>query len=143
MTQRLRDIMTQNVATVQPHQSIAEAAKIMEDYNVGAVPVVENGQCVGMITDRDITVRAVAGHMDHNTRVNSIMTKNILTASANTTVHEAADMMARHQIRRLPVVDNNQVAGIVALGDLAVQNIYENEAGEALANISEQSPGQG
>lgn len=143
MTQCLRDIMTKNVATVQPHQSIAEAAKIMEDYNVGAVPVVENGQCVGMITDRDITVRAVAGHMDHNTKVNSIMTKNILTASANTSVHEAADMMARHQIRRLPVVDNNQVAGIVALGDLAVQNIYENEAGEALANISEQSPGQG
>lgn len=143
MTQCLRDIMTKNVATVQPHQSIAEAAKIMEDYNVGAVPVVENGQCVGMITDRDITVRAVAGHMDHNARVNSIMTKNILTASANTTVHEAADMMARHQIRRLPVVDNNEVAGIVALGDLAIENIYENEAGEALANISEQSPGQG
>ncbi|BAU29335.1 CBS domain-containing protein [Aneurinibacillus soli] len=143
MTQRLQDIMTTNVATVQPHQSIAEAAKIMEDYNVGAVPVVENGQCVGMITDRDITVRAVAGHMDSNTRVNSIMTKNILTASANTSVHEAADMMARHQIRRLPVMDNNQVAGIVALGDLAVQNIYENEAGDALANISESSPGQG
>lgn len=141
MTQRLQDIMTRSVATVQPHQSIADAARIMDEYNVGAVPVVENGQCVGMITDRDIAVRAVAGRMDGNTKVSSVMTKNIVTASANTTVHEAAEMMARNQIRRLPVMDNNQVAGIVALGDLAVQNIYENEAGEALANISE--PGSG
>ncbi|MBN6188212.1 CBS domain-containing protein [Aneurinibacillus sp. BA2021] len=136
MSQRLQDIMTRQVATVQPHQTLEEAARIMNDYNVGAVPVVENGQCVGMITDRDIAIRAAAQNRDSQTQVRNVMTHNIVTASAQMDVHEAADLMAKNQIRRLPVVDNNQVVGIVALGDLAVENIYQNEAGDALSSIS-------
>jgi CBS domain-containing protein len=137
MTQRLDDVMTKNVATVRPDQPIRDAAKIMHENNVGIVPVVENGQCVGMLTDRDIVVRATSSGRDGNTPIGNIMTKNVVTASSQMDVHEAAKLMAQHQIRRLPVVDNNQLNGIVALGDLAVQEIYENEAGDALSNISE------
>ncbi|GEN33200.1 MULTISPECIES: CBS domain-containing protein [Aneurinibacillus] len=139
MSQRLQDIMTRQVATVQPNQTLQEAANIMNSYNVGAVPVVENGQCVGMITDRDIAIRASAQNRDSQTKVRDIMTHNIVTAPAQMDVHEAAALMAKNQIRRLPVVDNNQVVGIVALGDLAVQDIYQNEAGDALSSISQPS----
>jgi CBS domain-containing protein len=137
MAQRLRDVMTRQVATVHPNQTLEEAAKIMSEYNIGPVPVVENGQCVGMITDRDIAIRATAHNRDSQTRVRDVMTHNIVTASADMDVHDAADLMAKHQIRRLPVVDNQQVVGIVSLGDLAVRDIYENEAGSALSDISQ------
>jgi CBS domain-containing protein len=143
MSQRLRDIMTRQVATVQPSQSIQDAAEIMNEYNVGAVPVVENGQCVGMITDRDIAIRAAAHNRDSQTRVRDVMTHHAVTAPAEMNVHEAADLMAKNQIRRLPVVDNQQMVGIVALGDLAVENIYQNEAGDALSDISQPYPTRG
>ncbi|WCK55754.1 CBS domain-containing protein [Aneurinibacillus sp. Ricciae_BoGa-3] len=136
MTQRLEEIMTKVVATVRPDQPIRDAAKIMHEYNVGIVPVVENGQCVGMLTDRDIVIRATSSGRDGNTPISNIMTKNVVTASSQMDVHQAANLMAQHQIRRLPVVDNNQLNGIVSLGDLAVEEIYENEAGDALSNIS-------
>ncbi|MED0676677.1 CBS domain-containing protein [Aneurinibacillus thermoaerophilus] len=143
MSQRLQDIMTRQVATVQPNQTLEEAARIMNEYNVGAVPVVENGQCVGMITDRDIAIRASAHNRDSQTKVRDVMTHNIITAPADMDVHEAADLMAKNQIRRLPVVDHNQLVGIVSLGDLAVQDIYQNEAGMALSDISQNYPNRG
>ncbi|AMA73842.1 CBS domain-containing protein [Aneurinibacillus thermoaerophilus] len=143
MSQRLQDIMTRQVATVQPNQTLEEAARIMNEYNVGAVPVVENGQCVGMITDRDIATRASAHNRDSQTKVRDVMTHNIITAPADMDVHEAADLMAKNQIRRLPVVDHNQLVGIVSLGDLAVQDIYQNEAGMALSDISQNYPNRG
>ncbi|WP_027416797.1 CBS domain-containing protein [Aneurinibacillus terranovensis] len=136
MTQKLESIMTKQVSAVRPDQPIADAANIMHQYDVGAVPVVQNGQCVGIVTDRDIAIRAVANGRDGNTPVSNVMTKNVVTASSQMDVHEAARLMAQHQIRRLPVVDNGELNGMVALGDLAVQDIYENEAGDALSNIS-------
>lgn len=140
MTQSLEQIMTRNVATVSPQQSVADAAQIMSQYNVGSVPVVQNGQCVGIITDRDISLRVTAKGMDASTtKVETVMSKDIITGTPQMDVHEAANILAQHQIRRLPVVENNRLTGIVSLGDLAVQNIYQNEAGEALSNISKPS----
>lgn len=140
MSQKLQDIMTQKVATVTPQQSVQEAAQLMSQYNVGAIPVVENGKCVGIVTDRDITLRAVSqGQAPGNTKVQAVMTDGIVTGTPQMDVHEAANLMAQRQIRRLPVVENGQLAGIVALGDLATQNIYQNEAGQALTQISEPS----
>ena len=130
--------MTTNVATVSPQQTVAEAAQMMSQHNIGSVPVVQNGQPVGMITDRDITLRVTAqGENPQSITVDSIMSTNLATGTPEMDVHEAANLMAQRQIRRLPVVENNQLAGIVALGDLAVQNIYQNEAGEALSSISQ------
>ncbi|MEW6696717.1 MAG: CBS domain-containing protein [Bacillota bacterium] len=140
MSQKLQDIMTQKVATVTPQQSVQEAAQLMSQYNVGAIPVVENGKCVGIVTDRDITLRAVSqGQAPGNTKVQAVMTDGIVTGTPQMDVHEAANLMAQRQIRRLPVVENGQLAGIVALGDLATQSIYQNEAGQALTQISEPS----
>ncbi|MBO8137557.1 MAG: CBS domain-containing protein [Desulfotomaculum sp.] len=135
--------MTENVATVSPQQTVAEAAQIMSRYNVGSVPVVQNGKPVGMLTDRDITLRVSAQGQDANTtQVQSVMSSGVMTGTPEMDVHEAAKLMSQNQIRRLPVVQNGQVAGIVSLGDLAVKNIYQNEAGEALSNISKPSSPQ-
>ncbi|MEW6066243.1 hypothetical protein P378_03370 [Desulforamulus profundi] len=140
MSQKLQDIMTQKVATVNPQQTVQEAAQLMSQHNVGSIPVVENGQCVGIITDRDIALRAVSqGQNPATTKVQSVMTTGIVTGTPQMDVHEAANLMAQRQIRRLPVVENGRLAGIVALGDLATQNIYQNEAGQALTQISEPS----
>ncbi|MGO4889707.1 CBS domain-containing protein [Anaerobacillus sp. MEB173] len=136
MAQTLQNLMTTNVATVSPQQSVQEAAKLMEQHNVGSIPVVENGQLRGIITDRDIALRATAHGIDSNTQVSECMTTDVVMANSSMDVHEAANLMAQRQIRRLPVVDNNQMVGIVAIGDLATVDIYENEAGEALSSIS-------
>ncbi len=138
MSKTLQQIMSTNVATVSPQQTVAEAAQIMSQYNVGAVPVVQNGKPVGIITDRDIALRVTANAKNPAaTKVEAAMSTELVTGTPDMDVHQAANLMAQKQIRRLPVVDNNGLAGIVALGDLAVQNIYQDEAGEALSSISQ------
>lgn len=136
MTDTLRQVMTKDIVCVSPQQSIQEAAQLMENYNVGSIPVVENGQLRGIITDRDITIRSTSHGDNTQTPVSEVMSTDIVSGSPDMDVHEAADLMARCQVRRLPVVENNQVVGMVALGDFATQNIYEDEAGEALSDIS-------
>lgn len=133
---KLKDAMTKQVVSVRPFQSIAEAAQIMNDHNVGSVPVVEKGQCIGIITDRDIAIRAVARNQGANLEVRDIMTKNVVTADSHMDVQDAINLMAENQIRRIPVMDNEQLGGIVSLGDLAVSDGYQGEAGEALSDIS-------
>lgn len=140
----LQDIMTRNVITVSPQQSVQEAADMMSQYNIGFVPVVQNGQSIGIITDRDITLRVTAkGHSPQATKIESVMSRDVVTATPHMEIHEAANLMAQKQIRRLPVVDNNnRLCGVVALGDLAVKETYQGEAGEALSIISEPSAPQ-
>jgi CBS domain-containing protein len=112
----------------------------MKKLNVGCIPVTENGRVVGIITDRDVVMRNVAdGKTPENTRVDEVMSKSLITATPDMDVHRAADMMAQNQIRRLPVLEKDRMVGIVSIGDLAVRNIYENEAGEALSSISKPS----
>ena len=138
MVQSLQEIMSKNVATITPQQTAAEAAQLMTQNNIGSVPVVQNGQCVGILTDRDITLRTTATGADANTtKVEDIMSKNVVTATPQMDVHEASQLMADKQIRRLPVVENNKLTGIVAIGDIAVEQKYQNEAGDALSEISE------
>lgn len=134
---KVRDIMTKNVSYVTEKSNIAEAANIMKSINVGIVPVCnENKNPVGVITDRDIVLRSVAATNSTNQNVENIMSKNIVSTSPDTDAHEAANLMAQNQIRRLPVVENNMIVGILSLGDLANVNIHVNEAGEALSSIS-------
>ncbi|WP_319003504.1 CBS domain-containing protein [Bacillus shivajii] len=134
--QAIRNLMSQHVVSVSPQQSVQEAAALMEQNDVGAIPVVENGQVRGIITDRDITLRATAHGMQGNAPVSECMSDHLTVADANIDAHEAAEIMAQHQVRRLPVVENGQIVGMLSIGDLATENIYQNEAGEALSNIS-------
>ncbi|GAE34304.1 CBS domain-containing protein [Halalkalibacter akibai] len=142
MTQNISDIMSKDVITINSDQSIQEAATLMKNHDIGSIPVVKNGELVGIITDRDITLRSTASGQDTHVAVEECMSTNLTVASLSTDPHEAANLMAQHQIRRLPVVDNGQIVGMVAIGDLAVENIYENEAGEALSEISEKDHDQ-
>lgn len=136
MTLKIKEIMTTDVRAISANDSISEAANIMKELDVGAVPVLDNHILVGMITDRDLVLRAVAEGKSSDERVSTIMTKDITSATSDMDVHKVADIMASKQIRRIPIVDNGRLVGIVSIGDMAVEDIFENEAGEALHTIS-------
>ncbi|WLR42743.1 CBS domain-containing protein [Bacillus carboniphilus] len=133
----IREIMSSNVACVSSQQSLQEAAELMIQYNVGSVPVVDNGKLCGIITDRDITTRATAKGKLGNTPVSEIMSTNLVSGNPNMSTEEASQLMAQNQIRRLPVVENDQIVGMVALGDLATSQYSNEAAGQALSNISQ------
>lgn len=134
------EIMTKDIKVCTPHDSVTSAAKIMRDIECGSVPVCEGKEVVGIITDRDIVIQCVAEGKDSNSvHCHDCMSTDVVTCTADTDVHECARMMAQHQIRRIPVVENGEIVGIIAIGDLARENIYINEAGDALSDISEHS----
>jgi CBS domain-containing protein len=134
---KLADVMTRHVETVGPEASLREAAAKMADLDVGTIPVCDGGRLVGMLTDRDLAVRAVARGADPtSTRVNEIMTSAVRYAFEDEPVERAVDTMKRRRIRRLPIVDHERrLAGIVSLGDLAVDADRE-QAGDALQQVS-------
>ena len=137
MSQSIREIMSGNVATVTTQDSVIKAAQIMSQYNIGSLPVVDNGNVVGILTDRDIVLRTVSNGGDlSNIQVQQVMTTNVVTATPDMDIQQAAQLMASKQIRRLPVIDNEQLIGMVALGDLAIEKEHIDEAGDALSNIS-------
>ncbi|MFZ3579106.1 CBS domain-containing protein [Virgibacillus sp. DJP39] len=144
MHKQIREIMTSDVFTINETQSIQEAGALMSEKNIGSMPVVGNdGHIVGMITDRDITLRSTAQGEDSHTPVSEVMTaQQVVKATPDMDVHEAAELMAQQQIRRLPVIENGQVIGMIALGDLAVENQLTNESEEALSSISTPSKPQ-
>jgi CBS domain-containing protein len=132
----IRDVMTSNPRTVSPEDTIQNAARIMRDEDTGVVPVVENGRAVGIVTDRDIVVRAVAdGQLDRPIR--DIVSGDVVTARPDMSTKEAAQLMSDHQVRRLPVVENERLVGIVSIGDLAVKEGSDKRVGDALQDISQ------
>ncbi|WP_304457750.1 CBS domain-containing protein [Alicyclobacillus sendaiensis] len=133
---KVQQIMTTDVACCSATDSIQKAAQAMKRENCGSIPVCENRRVVGIVTDRDIVLKAVAqGKCD--ARVEDCMTKAVVTGRPDMDAHEAADLMAQHQIRRLPIVDERgDLCGILSIGDLATVDIHVNEAGAALSKIS-------
>ena len=134
---QVRDIMTQEVSALAPTATIAEVAQQMRHLNVGSIPLLDGEQLVGIITDRDIVLRVVADGLDpHLEQANLHMTRDPITVTPDTSSEEAERIMARQQIRRLPVVEHGQLVGYLALGDLALQN-KDAKVGETLEQISE------
>jgi len=134
----LRQIMTTDVRTLSRGASVYEAARLMKELNVGIIPIVEGENLFGVITDRDIVLRVVAEGRDSMTvQVEEIVSQDVTMASPDWEVDRAAQVMAQQQIRRLPVVENNRLVGIVSLGDLAVEGTKEKVAGQTLSQISE------
>jgi IMP dehydrogenase len=131
--------MTQNPVTLEKTQTIFEAAKLMNEQNIGFVPVVAGKMPVGVVTDRDLVIRGLAKQLDGNTPIEQVMSATCITVEPHHSISDAADKMAKHQVRRLLVVDQNQLVGIVALGDLAVREQSDQRAGKALSEISEQN----
>ncbi len=134
---KIKDIMTTNVTTVSPNSSVLEAAQMMQNYNIGSIPVCDNDRLVGIITDRDIVVRSVSRNISPNsTSVKDIMTSEVNYATPDMDVTDVTDMMASNQVRRIPVVEQNQLIGIVSLKDVAVNRKTNMEASDALTEIS-------
>jgi CBS domain-containing protein len=133
----IRDVMTPNPRTVSPADSIQSAACIMRDEDTGVVPIVDNGRAVGVVTDRDIVVRAVADGGQLSRTVGEIATNAVVCASPDMSTREAAQLMSDHQVRRLPVVENERLVGIVSIGDLAVKEGKDGRTGDTLQAISE------
>ncbi len=123
---------------VRPDESLQRAAQVMDELNVGALPVCDRNGLVGMITDRDITVRAMAAGLPADTRIADVMTDHARWCTGEQTIQEAMQQMADVQIRRVPVVDaDHQVVGIVSLGDLATR--HQGHVAAALRRISDPS----
>ncbi|WP_112180733.1 MULTISPECIES: CBS domain-containing protein [Paraliobacillus] len=134
----VKDIMTQDVTYCSPDDSLIKAAEMMKQHNVGAIPVCQdNKEIMGMVTDRDLVLRGYALDKPGTTKIKEVMTDHLITAEQNTNVQEASSIMAEHQIRRLPIVENKKIVGIVALGDLSLDDKSNMAAGHALEEISE------
>jgi CBS domain-containing protein len=135
---KVRDVMTGSVDWASPETPVVKVAQLMKNVNVGSIPICSDNKLVGLVTDRDIVLKVVAvGGNINNVSVKDIMSTNIVSVSSDQDVHEAADLMSKYQIRRLPVMDQGKLVGIVAIGDLAVESIHVDEAGEALSDISQ------
>lgn len=134
---KVKDLMSRDVLSVNPDTPVTQIAKIMKDRNIGSVPVVKGDKVVGIVTDRDIVLRDVAMGKDINSvKASDVMTIGLSTATPEMDVHEAARIMSQKQVRRLPVVENDRLVGMLALGDVAVRTTLEDDAGEALSDIS-------
>lgn len=135
---QVRDVMTKGAECVRPSNSLQQAALRMKNLDVGALPVCDNDRLVGLLTDRDITVRAVTeGYDTRTTIVQDVMTPDVLYCFEDQDVQEAAQLMREHQVRRLVVLNRDKrLVGIVSLGDLAVETGDEKLAGKTLEQVS-------
>ena len=137
MAQSIREIMTADPRTVASGATVAEAAREMRDGDVGSVVVVENGGVTGIITDRDIAVRVVAEGLDPDaTRVGEAATRDPVTLTVDQTVDDAIRLVRERDVRRIVVVQDGRPAGVVSLGDLAI----ERDTDSALADIASEPP---
>ena len=135
---KVKDCMCNNVVWTTPETTVRDCAKLMCEQHIGSVPVCNPGQnIVGFVTDRDILLRAIACDKDINTtKLSDIMTTNVCCCGSDYDIGHATKIMSDNQIRRLPVVENNKIVGIVTLGDLAHKgNIDESTIGETFENI--------
>lgn len=129
--------MSTDVTTASPDTPLRDIAAIMRDGDIGVVPLIEKGRLVGIVTDRDIVVRALAQSAGPDSPASVAMTRQIFTVTPKTAVFEALRLMREHQIRRLPVVNSDgALAGIIALADIALEMEDEREIAETLEDIS-------
>ena len=141
MAKSVRDAMTENPRSIGASASVVEAARLMRDEHIGSLPITDDEELVGMITDRDITTRVVAEAADPKmTSVGDVVSRDLISVEPDEELEEAVQLMASHQVRRLPVDENGRLVGIVAQADVAL-NLRENEqrTGELVEAISEPS----
>lgn len=137
MAKTVRDVMTSNVRAAASTDSLADAAQMMKEEDVGSLPVVEDDRLIGILTDRDIIVRAVAERVDpQSISVGDVASRELVTVEPDQDLDEALSLMARHRVRRLPVVADGRLVGILAQADVAIE-AKEKNAGEMLEEISQ------
>jgi CBS domain-containing protein len=134
---KVREVMTRDVQTIRPDQPVQQAASFMLSADAGSIPVTDGERLIGMITDRDIAVRGVAKGYGPDTPVRELMTDDVICARESDEIEDVASKMSEAQVRRLPVIDENErLCGIVSLGDLS-READDDCATEALEGVSE------
>jgi CBS domain-containing protein len=134
---RCREIMTATVTTANREMSLQEVALLMKDGDMGSLPIIENGKLAGIVTDRDIVVRAIANGLSAETKIGEVMTTEIFSVKPGDFVFEAIRIMGDKQIRRVPVVEESgELAGIISMADIALEMEDEREIAETLEEIS-------
>ncbi len=134
---KVKDIMSTDVVCLSRDDTVEHAAQLMEQNGIGSIPVCEGSTVVGIVTDRDITLRSVASSSGTNQTVGQVMTPNPVVAQPETDIHEAARLMSDNQIRRIPIVQQGSLVGIVSLGDISTDPQLQDNAEQALKNISQ------
>lgn len=143
MAKSVRETMTRDPRSITPRDPIVGAARLMRDQDIGSVPVTEAGKLVGMLTDRDLALRVIAdGKSPQSTTVAEVFSPDPVTTGPDQDLDEALRLMARHQVRRLPVVEEGQLVGILAQADVALEE-KEKKTGEVVGAISQPSPAEG
>ena len=135
---QVSEMMNANVVSITPDENATLAARLLNRHNIGSLPVCSlDGRLRGIVTDRDIVLRCVAAESDPNTtKVRDIMSRSVVSVAPEDDVHEAARIMAQEQVRRLPVMQDGRVIGMLSLGDMAKRREFDMEAGKALSDIS-------
>jgi CBS domain-containing protein len=137
MTQKVSELMTSAPVALRPGQPVADAAKVMREHGIGDVLVVDDGQLKGLVTDRDIVVRAVAdGRVPATTTVSEICSPDLVTVTPDDDADTAVRRMREHAVRRVPVVEHGRPVGVLSIGDMAI----ERDERSALADISAEPP---
>jgi CBS domain-containing protein len=135
---KIRDVMTTEIQTAEPDDTLDEIAVMMRDQDTGAIPVVEDDELIGIVTDRDIVVRCIAeGSSPSEIAVDEIISGDLETVAPDDDLETAQRIMSEKQIRRLPVVEKGRLVGMVSLGDLAVKADQDEAVGDTLENVSE------
>jgi CBS domain-containing protein len=141
MGKSVRDAMTENPRSIGASTSVVEAARLMREQDIGSLPITDDEKLVGMITDRDITTRVVAEAADPtSTSVEDVYSRDLVSVEPDEDLDEALQLMARHQVRRLPVVENGRLVGIVAQADIALKD--NDKTAQLVEAISEPSAGE-
>jgi CBS domain-containing protein len=138
MAKLVRHAMSDSPKTAKPDMTAADAAGLMKQFDVGVIPVVEDGSVIGLVTDRDLVLRVLANRKDADeVKLGDIVTKATITVTPDTQLSEARDLMAEHKIRRLLVLKGDELVGVLSLGDVALAAASDREVGETLEVISE------
>ncbi|WP_372661121.1 CBS domain-containing protein [Cohnella sp.] len=134
--QTVKEIMSTELITIMLNEDIIEAATAMKEQDIGLIPVVDQqNKCIGVVTDRDIVIRGIAEKKSISLKVEDIISNNIISVNPDTDVQQVTELMAKEQVRRLPVIENDQIVGIVSMADLANET-SKQKAGEAISGIS-------
>jgi CBS domain-containing protein len=135
----VRHVMSEEIKTAKPDMTAADAAGLMRSFDVGVVPVLDDdGRFVGLVTDRDLVLRVMADRANPTeVRLADIVTRSVVSATPDMNIGDARDLMAEHRIRRLPVMKDDKLVGILSLGDIALQDASKRAVGEALEDVSE------
>lgn len=137
----VKDLMTTGISCVKKEASLKQIAKQMKQEDVGLIPVCnDKGQVLGVITDRDLVLRALALSDSSQLAAGDLMSTNIIYAQPEMNTHHAALLMAKYQVRRLPVAQNDRLVGMLSMADIARKPVFVDEAGDALSAISASAP---